>query len=147
MNDPIPFVELFRSFPVPAARVWRCLVEPELLCRWWGPPGVVCEVERWSPGQNATWRVVMHTPDGSDLGLRGRFVEVVPPRRLVLTWDWEHSDHPPSQVTMTVEGDDRVGHLTIRHDGLQTQDNRDGHREGWMGSFEKLEALLSEAPT
>ncbi len=37
--------------------------------------------------------------------------------------------------------------LTLRHDGLLTAENRDGHEKGWNSTLNKLGRLLAGANT
>jgi uncharacterized protein YndB with AHSA1/START domain len=71
--------------------------------------------------------------NGSDI-VRGTFVEVDPPRRLVLTWGWEAPGDPTPpgasrvEVDLVPDGDGTL--LTLRHTGLASEAIV-GHAEGW----------------
>ncbi len=68
------------------------------------------------------YRVVM--PNGAEV--RGAYIAVEPPNRVVFTWGWE--------------GDDTV--LRLRHTGLPSMASRDQHAAGWH-TF--LAALIDRA--
>ena len=78
--------------------------------------------------------------NGSDVA-RGAFVEIDPPRRLVLTWGWEAADDPTPPGASTVEvdfvPDDGGTILRLRHSGLVTE-AVEGHAEGWDHFLERL---------
>jgi len=72
---------------------------------------------------------------------RGRYVELVPYRRIVFTWGWEQEPDvvPPGsttvEITLTPDGDETIVRLT--HRGLRA-DRRDSHGEGWTHYLDRL---------
>lgn len=72
----------------------------------------------------------------------GRFVEVVPHRRLVFTWGWEGEAPPvpPGSTTVTIELEpDRAGTLLrLTHSGLEAPPVAEHHRAGWERYLERL---------
>jgi uncharacterized protein YndB with AHSA1/START domain len=88
-----------RVFRAPRALVFDALTRPELLKRWYGPPGwslVVCEIDLRVGG---AWRFVTRRPNGKELGQRGVYREIVPPERLVNTESWD--DWNPGELLIT----------------------------------------------
>src|SRR5438128_1125785 len=71
---------------------------PEVFKRWFGPRGwslVQCDVDLKVGGG---FRFVMRGPDGRDMGMRGRYLEIAPPDRSVHMESFD--DFPgESQVT------------------------------------------------
>jgi uncharacterized protein YndB with AHSA1/START domain len=75
----------------------------------------------------------------------GHYVEVDPPRRVVLTWGWEGSaDVGPGsttvEITLAPEGTGTL--LRLRHTGLPSEEQRASHRDGWTRYAGNLAALL-----
>lgn len=75
-------------------------------------------------------------------GIRGEYVVVDPPRRVVFTWGWESPDMelprgvrevPPGSTTVEVvfipDGDDTI--VRVRHDGLPGDGAASAHTWGW----------------
>jgi uncharacterized protein (TIGR03086 family) len=78
-------IVITREFAAPRQRVFDAHTRPELLRRWFGPHGwrlVVCEVDL-RPG--GAWHHVLRGPDDEEMVLRGTYLEVDPPHRLVTT--------------------------------------------------------------
>jgi uncharacterized protein YndB with AHSA1/START domain len=71
-------------------------------------------------------------PDGSTVV--GRFVEVVPPRRVVLTYGWEDGQLgvPPGSTTVEIDLVEEDGATTVRlvHHGLPPA-TVENHQRGW----------------
>ncbi len=64
----------------------------------------------------------------------GKYLEVDPPRRLVMTWGWEGSDEvaPGSttvEITLIPQGSGTL--LRLRHSGLPNDRQRNDHAGGW----------------
>jgi uncharacterized protein YndB with AHSA1/START domain len=78
-------IVITREFAAPRQRVFDAHTRPELLKRWFGPRGwrlVVCEVDL-RPG--GAWHYVLHGPGGEEMALHGRYLDIDPPNRLVMT--------------------------------------------------------------
>jgi uncharacterized protein YndB with AHSA1/START domain len=155
-----------RELAAPRELVWRAWTEPGRMAQWWGPRIMstpVCEMEV-RPG--GAYRIVMRGPDGTEYPIRGTFLEVAPPVRLVLTMDC--SEHPPAWhqlvkpgskpgenpagILLTTVTFEEIGGrtaLTIqtRFDSSAIADAmaKMGMTEGWSGSLERLAELLDRA--
>jgi uncharacterized protein YndB with AHSA1/START domain len=72
-----------RRFDAPRELVWRAWTEPEHLIHWWGPNGFTNTFHEIDVRPGGVWRFIMHGPDGTDYDNYVRYIEVVPPERLV----------------------------------------------------------------
>ena len=112
------------TIAAPAAVVWELLTTAAGLVRWVGPEAVADPV----PGGTLRW---VH-PDGATVV--GRYVELVPCRRLVFTYGWEHGRMgvPPESTTVEIElaEEDGVTTLRLTHHGLPPA-VVDDHERGW----------------
>jgi uncharacterized protein YndB with AHSA1/START domain len=103
--------------------VFRLLTDPKEYIRWKG------NLAQLEPRPGGLYRV-----DFADKGVAaGRYVEVVPNRRVVFTWGWEGNDAVPpgsSTVEVDLEPDGEGTRVRLVHRGLP-----DGaivsHTEGW----------------
>ncbi len=119
----------------PPEAVFPYFVDPALMIRWIGE-----------------WADLRPEPGGVfalDIGetpVRGAYVEVEPPRRVVFTWGVPGRDslRPGSttvEVVLTADGSDTI--VELFHHDLPAEE-RDSHREGWT---EKLGRLVERAST
>jgi uncharacterized protein YndB with AHSA1/START domain len=78
----------------------------------------------------------------------GRFVELDPPRRLVIAYGWRGHlmGVPPESTTVEITLDERDGRTTLRlvHRGIPP-DVVDKHQHGWIHFLSKLHASLADA--
>ena len=102
-----------RTFDAPAEIVFAAWTRPELLMRWWMPKSfgvafVSCEVDARTGG---TYRFVFRHPGFEEpVAFFGRYVEVIPPSRIVWTNE-EGADGPVT--TVTFEEKDGKTHLVL----------------------------------
>jgi uncharacterized protein YndB with AHSA1/START domain len=104
--------------------VFRLLTDAEEYVRWKG------ERARLDPRPGGTYRVEFPPGKGN---AEGRYVEVIPSRRVVFTWGWEGSDVLPpgaSTVEIDLEPDGDGTRLRLVHRGLPEGEVK-GHAEGW----------------
>ena len=103
-------IVLTRVFDAPRHLVYRAMTEPEILKRWFGPRGFtmpVCEVDLRVGG---VWRFVIQKPDGKQVGMFGKYIELDPPARTVHT---ESFDDYPGECTVTTTLTEQDGRTTL----------------------------------
>jgi uncharacterized protein YndB with AHSA1/START domain len=82
--------QLTRVFDAPRRLVFDAMSKPEHLRRWWGPRRSTmtsCEMVDFRPG--GKWRFVLREADGTEYAFRGEYREIVPPERVVQTFEFE----------------------------------------------------------
>jgi uncharacterized protein YndB with AHSA1/START domain len=79
----------------------------------------------------------------------GRYLELVPGRRVVFTWGWESGALPVPPGSSTVEVDleerDGVTHFRLTHRGLDAAMRR-MHAQGWEHFLARLATALEGPP-
>ncbi|MBB4909073.1 SRPBCC domain-containing protein [Actinophytocola algeriensis] len=141
-------IVITREFAASRQRVFDAHTKPDLLRRWFGPHGwrlVVCEVDL-RPG--GTWHYVLHGPDGERMALHGTYLEIDPPRRLVMAERnpdcHARADHE-SVITIELTGHTRLTHTAT----FPTPEIRDAVRESGMAlgvgqGFDRLTTELEQ---
>lgn len=75
--------EIVREFDAPQALVWKMYTEAQHLVHFWGPKGGSvprCVIDLRVGGM---WHHTMRFPGGNDYSYSSRYLEIVPPERLV----------------------------------------------------------------
>jgi uncharacterized protein YndB with AHSA1/START domain len=143
MSDSKPSLTIVRRLKASPARVYAAWTRPELMARWWGPDaGPVLSAEA-DPRVGGSFRVVFQTLDGDTHDCRGEYRQVEADRKLVFTWEWVTLPERRSLVTIQLRPIDVGTEMTFRHEQFFDEAARDGHRTGWSGAFEKLDALIA----
>jgi uncharacterized protein YndB with AHSA1/START domain len=127
-------VSLTRTLPASRERVFHVWTDPEEIKRWFGPAN--CQV--------IETKVDLRVAAGRVL-LAGEISEVIPPAKLVYTWQWEDdSDYADRETLVTVEFIDLGGSTEVRltHENLPSAQSVKNHEHGWSGSLDKLESLF-----
>jgi len=155
-----------RVFEAPRELLWECFTDPERMKQWWGPKGVNVVAAKMDLRLGGTYHYGMSMPNGQVMW--GKFVyrEIIAPERLVLVNSFSDeaggiTRHPmsptwPLELLTTFTFEEEPGgktKLTVRWSPInaieaeqQTFDaGHDSMRQGWGGTFERLDAYLAEA--
>ena len=143
-------VQMTRTFHAPRELVFDAFSKPELLKQWFGPRGwslSVCEVDIRVGGG---FRFMLSGPDGTQMGMRGVYREIVRPERSVHIETFD--DYPgESQVTAVFEERDGVTYFTatVKYPSQEIRDLviQSGMEHGAAESYDKLAELLAEPAT
>ncbi|MGF6571773.1 uncharacterized protein YndB with AHSA1/START domain [Paraburkholderia sp. GAS333] len=143
MSESKPSLTIVRYLKASPAKVYAAWTRPELMTRWWGPDaGPVLSAEA-DPRVGGNFRVVFQTLDGETHDCRGEYQQVEADRKLVFTWEWVTLPERRSLVTIQLRPIDTGTEMTFTHAQFFDEAARDGHRVGWSGAFEKLEAFVA----
>ena len=89
-----------RLIDAPRDRVFKAIMDPARLTKWWGPDGFTSTFEVFEPRPGGAWRFVLHGPDGTDYPNHNVFAEIVEAERVVI----EHlSETHHFVLTITLE--------------------------------------------
>ncbi|MBI3993766.1 MAG: SRPBCC family protein [Candidatus Lambdaproteobacteria bacterium] len=130
LPSPLEIV-LTRNFAAPRALVFQAHTQPAHLVHWWGRTGStlpVCEIDL-RPG--GAWRFVERQSDGREYGFRGTYREIVPPQRLVYTFEFEGTPGHVVLVSATFDEVDGMTRLTSRS-RFHTAEDRNGMLQSGM---------------
>jgi uncharacterized protein YndB with AHSA1/START domain len=135
-----------RVFTAPPEEVFQAWIDPATLIKWWGPETFKTPDCRMDVRPGGSWRTVMVSPQGEPHIVSGTYREILPPRRLVMTWGWEHGGKRghETEVVVTFEPLGAGTRLRLVQRVFQTTADRDNHNMGWTSSFNDLERLLAD---
>ena len=138
-----PGISIVRSFDAPPEAVFAAWTEPAQFAHWFGGAGTAVDQVSMDVRPGGYWRARMVLDDGvTEIPWRGTYVEVEPPRRLVLTL----TDRPGDQFELvTVVLADVNGSTEMRF--TQTGGHMDAAaygraEEGWRAFFVDLQSIL-----
>ena len=133
-----------REFDAPKHLVYKAWTTPELVRRWWNAKRgevTTCEIDLRVGG---TWRYVMVTPDGTEVGFHGEYREIVPNERIVSTEVFEGMPEAAALNTLTLAEEDGRTTLTILVEH-SSKEHRDGHiNSGMEAGMQDAMDLLEE---
>lgn len=138
-----------RSFDAPRDLVFRLWTEPEHLKRWCCPKGFTIPVSEGEIRQGGWFKSCMRSPEGQDHWLAGKYLEFIPPSKIVFTHAWLDANGDPEHetvVTVTLADDAGKTRLTLHQAHFLSEPARDGHRDGWHETLDNLAAHLAQQP-
>jgi uncharacterized protein YndB with AHSA1/START domain len=139
-------IVLERVFEAPRDLVFAAMTRPEYVRRWWccmeGFTMPICEIDLRVGG---SYRYVMIAPDGSEVGFRGVYREIVAPERIVHTEIFEPFPEEETVCTLTLAEDNgrtlyrcRVVHATTAGRDAHIASGMEG---GANVAFDRLEEV------
>lgn len=159
MNPKIPLTVILpsdrelrvsREFDAPRALVFKAYTDPALVQRWlWGPddwPMAECTIDCRVGG---AYRYVWRNAQLGDMGMGGKFLEIAPPARLVVTelfdQDWTEGETVCTTTFEDLNGGTRtLVTTTVLYSSQNARDNamKTPMLEGWGVCFDRLDGLL-----
>jgi uncharacterized protein YndB with AHSA1/START domain len=144
-EDSAQVVRIERTFHAPAEDVFDAWTSAEVIRRWfkpgqdWGTPSA--EVDLRIGG---TVRVVMRSPDGTEVGARGEYTVIERPNRLAFTWTFD--DDASNQQMIELEFTERDGATTVLfvNSYISNQERRDQQYNGWQACLDNIVRVLAE---
>ena len=137
-----------RVFDAPRRLVFKMFTDPKRVPQWWGPKILTTTVEEMDVRPGGAWRFVQRDARGNEYVFSGVYREIVPPERIVQTFEFEAMAGHGSIETVTFE--ERGGLTRVTEKALfHSVEDRDGMlasgaEEGWAESHDRLEELLKK---
>ncbi|MFY9553000.1 MAG: SRPBCC family protein [Thermoanaerobaculia bacterium] len=141
-------LKVSRTIRASRQRVFRAWTEPELMMRWFVEDDAemsVCQIDLREGGR---YRLEGNV-GGKAWRIRGEYLEVRPPERLVYTWTWDHDPgfgEQTGDTLVTVEFRERgkETELVLTHERFATAKARDEHDNGWKQCLDRLSKLAEK---
>jgi uncharacterized protein YndB with AHSA1/START domain len=141
-------IVMTRMFDAPRNLVYDAYTKPDLLKRWLGVFGgwtmPICEMDVRAGG---SYRWVWRGSDGTQMGVRGVFREVLPNERLVATEKFDDAWYPGEGLNTTTfveKGGKTTLTQTMRYESREARDAvlKSPMETGVAASFDGLERML-----
>ena len=134
---------LVRRIAARPSIVFEAMTTAEGIAAWWGPedlPVIRAEIDARVGG---SYRIRFQTLDGGVHEVHGEYLELVPPRRIVMTWYYESGGEldergRTSRIEIELAAIASGTELTLTHSGLATDASQNSHTWGWTGALDKL---------
>lgn len=137
-------LRLTRVIKAPAERIYQCFLDADAYAKWLPPHGFTGKVHKMEPKVGGAYRMSFSTLDRRMTHFfGGRFVELVPNKRIVHTDKFEDPAMGTSEMTVTIDLVPVKGgtELRIEQKGIPKGPAADGAPYGWSQSLDNLAAL------
>jgi uncharacterized protein YndB with AHSA1/START domain len=147
MFNPIPDVTasltVKRTFAASRERVFRAWTEPQALEQWFRPMGMTLNVTDLSLYIGGGFAFTLTELDGTQSFVSGKYLEIIPPEKLVFTWKSTQTNDEETLVTvMFAERDLGSTEVILKHERLADNAMVTLHSGGWGACMDILSALL-----
>ncbi len=137
-------LNISKQYNVARDLVFQAWTDPHKLRDWWRMDESwtvpIAEVDLRMGGK---YRIGMQPADKDEPYVAtGKFLEVIIPRRLVYTWNWEGQEDAETLVTVDFNELDNSSEITLYHENFVDAKKKEEHQEGWQGCLLQLEKLL-----
>jgi uncharacterized protein YndB with AHSA1/START domain len=133
-----------REFDAPKHLVYKAWTTPELVKRWWNAKRGEVTIADIDLRVGGTWRWVMVTDDGFEVGFHGEYRELVPNEKIVTTEVYEGMPDAAALNTLTLTEQDGRTTMTLLVEHASKED-RDGHiNSGMEAGMQDAMDLLEE---
>lgn len=140
-------IVMTRVFDAPRELVFKAHTDPALIPRWWGQRNTTTIVDKMDVRPGGLWRYIQRDADGNEYAFNGEFREIVPPERLVYTFEFEGMPGHVVVDTLTLEDVDGKTKLTATS-LFASKEDRDGMLQsgmeaGAVETWDRLAELLA----
>jgi len=137
-----------REFDAPRDVVFKAMIDPALISRWWGPRGHTTRVDKMEVRPGGAWRYISGTSAADETAFRGEYREIKAPERIVQTFEWEPmAGHISVDTATLIERDGRTL-LTVRSLFASKEDRdgmvQSGMEKGLAETHDRFAELLAE---
>jgi uncharacterized protein YndB with AHSA1/START domain len=141
-------LRLVRDFAASQELVYRAWTEPQRLAGWCFPRNFTVPEAEADMREGGGYRSCLRGPDGTDNWVQGRYLELHPFARMVMTHGWENAAGRVDRVTTITLTFEALGpkrtRLVLTQTGLESLASRDGHGAGWSETLDNLERYLAQ---
>ncbi|HNS26470.1 MAG TPA: SRPBCC family protein, partial [Methanobacteriaceae archaeon] len=125
--------------------------DPELYKQWIGPRELTTEIDVFESVSGGSWRYIQRDPEGNEYAFHGVNHEVLPPERIIGTFEFEglpETGHVILQTLKLISLPDNRTRI-VDQSVFQSVEDRDGMLQSGMEigvdeSYQQLDDLLEE---
>lgn len=143
-------VVMERIFDAPIDLVYKTLIDPDAIPKWWGPRSQTTRVDKMDVRKGGAWRFVCTDQDGNDYGFHGVYQELDPPKLVRQTFHFEGipGEHEVVETLLLEDlgGKTKVTNISMYAntedlDGMVASGMESGARE----TYDRLAEVLEKA--
>jgi len=137
-------VTLHRVLLAKPERVYRAFLDPDAMARWLPPDGFTCKVHHMDPRVGGTYKMSFtNFSTGHSQSFGGRYLELVPHKRIRYTGVFDDPDMPGEMITSIELSAVTMGtELRAEQSGIPDMIPLDACYVGWQQSLQFLARLV-----
>jgi uncharacterized protein YndB with AHSA1/START domain len=142
-------IVITREFNAPRGVVFKAFTDPKLYEKWIGPRELTTKIDVFESVDGGSWRYVQKDPEGNEFAFHGVNHEVLPPERVIGTFEFEgmpEKGHVLLQAVYLESLPDNRTRMISKSVFLSVEDRdgmmQSGMEEGVNDSYNRLDELL-----
>ena len=126
----------------PVAEVFAAWTTAEAFSSWFAPMAASKPIVSMDFAVDGEYSIEVPMGDGAVYVTKGVFKEIVPERKIVMTWHCSAFPDPETLVTVHFDEESSVTTVRLTHERFETETTCDNHRGGWDACLAELQRFL-----
>lgn len=132
----------------PPEQVFQALVDPRLVVKWWGEPGIYrCKEFHCDLRAGGKWKSAGVDGSGRRFEVTGEYLEIDRPRLLVSTWTATWTGDVKTTIRWELEATGDGTLARIQHSGFSSHPELSQSYRGWPRMLGWLRAYVDDGET
>lgn len=125
----------------PRDEVFQAFTDAVIMREWFYPNDDMSAEISNDPVVGGGYTIKMHAKNGDIYTHVGEYQELLPPEKIVFTWNSDFVQNTVVTVSLVETGG--ATEVTITHDLLPEGEMAENHRGGWTGCLNRLESFYN----
>jgi uncharacterized protein YndB with AHSA1/START domain len=140
--SPATTLRIRRTFDAPREKLFQAWIDPEKMTEWFchAKPNLIGKLLVMDVRSGGQYGFDVSDASGKVFKVRGEYLEIKEPEKLVFTWFWE-TEPAYGNTVVTLEFVDlgNKSELILAHEQFANSDARDKHNIGWAFCLDSLQ--------
>ena len=140
--SPATTLRIRRTFDAPREKLFQAWIDPEKMTEWFchAKPNLIGKLVVMDVRSGGQYGFDVSDASGKVFKVRGEYLEIKEPEKLVFTWFWE-TEPAYGNTVVTLEFVDlgNKSELILTHERFANSDARDKHSIGWAFCLDSLQ--------
>jgi uncharacterized protein YndB with AHSA1/START domain len=144
---PATTLHIRRVFNAPRERLFQAWTDPERMTEWFcqAKPETTGKLVVMDVRPGGRYGFDVSGADGRVFKVRGEYLEIKAPEKLVFTWYWEtEPEYGDTLVTLEFADLGEKSELIMTHERFANSDARDKHNNGWAYVLDSLQRAVEK---
>ena len=140
--SPATTLQIRRTFNAPREKLFQAWIDPKKMTEWFchAKPNLIGKLVVMDVRSGGQYGFDVSDASGKVFKVRGEYLEIKEPEKLVFTWFWE-TEPAYGNTVVTLEFVDlgNKSELILTHERFANSDARDKHNIGWAFCLDSLQ--------
>jgi uncharacterized protein YndB with AHSA1/START domain len=148
VSSPATSLHIRRVFNASRERLFQAWTDPNKMTEWFchAKPELIGQLVVMDVRPGGRYGFDISDADGRVFKVRGEYLEIKAPEKLVFTWFWEtEPEYGDTVVTLEFVDLGEKSELIMTHERFANSDARDKHNSGWAFCLDSLQRSVEKS--